>query len=350
MPFSMLARRHLLTAFVYTITLALPQAIFSQELRSLLFSDDTPVATSPNKPEKIVPLELGMNSNREFAPKVETETIRERFKNGKVHIERQVTLDGNQNYVNHGNFTEWSAKGEVTASGTYEMGERQGTWVKFYQAKDAALFSTQPYARFKAPFQSAVEFRGDKMDGLWAITDADQRVVSQIQLNHGIRNGKATWFHSNGQTLYQAEYKDGVLNGLYVEKTAEGKVVRQDAYVDGRKSENVKEHYPSMAVKSEMTFLTAGQIAVSNDDWDSAKLATYSASGEKVKHGSYKLYFDNGQLMSVGSYDRGSLTGSYESWHANGEKAVSGNYVGGSQDGTWNWWHQALQWRSALKP
>ena len=178
------------------------------------------------------------------------------------------------------------------------------------------------------------------MNGLWAITDAEQRVVSQIQLNHGIRNGKATWFHSNGQTLYQAEYKDGVLNGVYVEKTAEGKVVRQDAYVDGRNSENVKEHYPSMAVKSEMTFLTPAQSVVSNDDWDSAKFATYSTAGEKVKHGSYKLYFDNGQLMSVGSYDRGSFTGSYESWHVNGEKAVSGNYVGGSQDGTWNWWHE----------
>jgi len=186
---------------------SLPQTIYSQELRSLLFSDDDPVSHSTIKSVKETPLELGSSSKPQglaLAPKIDTETIRERFKDGKVHIERQVTLDGDQNYVTHGNFTEWSAKGDIVAIGTYEMGKRQGPWIKFYQAKDAALFSTQPYTRFKAPFQSSVEFKDDKMEGLWAITDADHRLVSKIQFVGGIRNGKAIWFHANGQTALVA--------------------------------------------------------------------------------------------------------------------------------------------------
>ncbi|MDX1930599.1 MAG: hypothetical protein SFV81_29010 [Pirellulaceae bacterium] len=334
-------RRRFLAVCVCTAAVSLPQTGFSQELRSLLFDD--PISLSPNMIEKEASLELGTTSQPKsprVTPEIETETIRERFKDGKVHIERQVTLDGDQNYVNHGNFTEWSSKGDIVTSGSYEMGKRQGAWIKFYQSKDAALFGTQPYTRFKAPFQSSVEFKDDKMDGLWSITDADHRVVSHIELLGGIRNGKCTWFHPNGQVLYQADYKDGILDGLYLEKTAEGKVVRQDTYVDGRRAETNKEYYPSKALKSEVSYLSPPQIIVTKDEWDTAKLATYSSTGEKEKHGGYRTYFDNGQLSTVGTYEHGVLTGSFESWHANGEKAASGSYIAGFQDGNWNWWHE----------
>ncbi len=332
-------RRHRFALLVCSLSLSIPQTLHSQELRSLLFDDDESVSL-PASPKST--LELGdISKPQSFsAPSMATETIRERYKDGKIRIERQVTLDGDQNYVNHGNYTEWSPKGDIVATGTYDMGKRQGAWVKFHQSKDAALFTSQPYARFKAPFQSSVEFKDDKMHGLWTITDADQRVVSQIQLEAGIRNGKATWFHANGQTLYQADYQDGILNGIYLEKTADGKIVRQDSYVDGRRTESAKEYYPSKTLKSEMSFLSPPQIVVTKDDWDASKLATYSSTGEKVKHGSYRTYFDNGQVMTAGTYNRGVLTGTFESWHANGEKAVSGSYVDGSQDGTWNWWHE----------
>lgn len=344
------SKRLLRRAFCFSFsvaTVSLPQTLYSQELRSLLFSDDDPISLTPSNNAEETPLESSTPSKTQskpqslaITPKVNTETIHERFKDGKVHIERQVTLDSDQNYVNHGNFTEWTAKGDIVASGTYEMGKRQGAWIKFQQAKDAALFSTQPYTRFKAPFQSSVEFKDDKMDGVWAIADADRRMISQIQMVGGIRNGRATWFHPNGQILYQADYKDGILDGQYIEKTAEGKVVHQDNYVDGRRLETTKDYYPSKALKSEMSFLSSPQIVVTKDDWDSAKIATYSSTGDKVKHGSYRTFFDNGQVMTVGSYDRGALTGSFESWHSNGEKAVTGNYVAGVQDGAWNWWHE----------
>ena len=343
MSVSIRLRRRVLAACLYAAAASLSNTAYSQELRSLLFSDDDPVSLSPSKNDKESSLNLGATSkpkSASLAPEIETETIRERFKDGKVHIEREVTLDADQNYVNHGNYTEWSPKGDIVASGSYEMGKRQGAWIKFYQTKDAALFGTQPYTRFKAPFQSSVEFVSDRMDGLWAITDADHRVVSQVELTGGIRNGRATWFHPNGQVLYQADYKDGILDGLYVEKSAEGKVVHQDTYVDGRRAETTKEHYPSKAIKSEVSYLSPAQIVTTKDDWDAAKLATYATTGEKEKHGSYRTYFENGQLMTVGTYERGALTGSFESWHANGEKAATGKYVAGFQDGAWNWWHE----------
>ena len=65
MPVSKLGKR-LFPFFVCAATFTQTQTIFSQELRSLLFSDDA--------------IELGTNSKPVArSPKVETETIRERF-------------------------------------------------------------------------------------------------------------------------------------------------------------------------------------------------------------------------------------------------------------------------------
>jgi hypothetical protein len=186
----MCLRRRILAVCVCTAAANCSQKVYSQEFRSLLFRDDDPISLSPSQSDNEESLELVTTSKPKFsnvAPDIETETIHERFKDGKVRVERKVTLDGDQNYVNHGNFTEWSPKGDVVASGSYEMGKRQGAWIKFFQTKDAALFATQPYTRFKAPFQSSVEFKDDKMDGLWAIIDADHRIVSHILLTSGIR-------------------------------------------------------------------------------------------------------------------------------------------------------------------
>ncbi len=250
-----------------------------------------------------------------------------------------MKLDSEGNYVNHGNYEEWSPSGNVLCSGTYKMGVRVGPWVRFHDAKASKLFTTQPYARFKPPFQSSVEFEDGEMNGVWAIIDAEQHVVSQIQLTHGVRNGQATWFYPNGQIMVQADYADGVLSGAFVEKSHDGKVIREDFYVKGQRAEVEKEYYAKKSLKSETHFLTASQRPVNRDDWDTVTLATYTNGGEKIKHGTYQLYFENGQLSQRGSFDNGIATGTFESWHANGERAIVGSYENGKQHGKWSWWH-----------
>lgn len=342
MPVSSTVRLRLLPKLIWAAVLVIPHTTFSQELRSVLQSDDVSLDVSEkiDNSAELVLSSFPSDADAIAATETETETVRERFQDSKIRIEREVALDSEQNYVNHGKFTEWSASGEIVASGGYQMGLRQGAWIRFHQAKDSSLFSTQPYASFKAPFQSSVDFKDDKMDGLWVVTDADHRVVTQIQLVRGIRHGKANWFHTNGTSLYEAQYSDGVLDGDYIERSADGKVVRQEQHVNGSHAETETEYYPSKAIKSELSFLSPPKTVATHDDWDLARLATYSTVGEKLKHGTHKTYFDNGRLKAVTNYDHGSLSGSYQSWYANGEKAVSGKYVADQQDGKWNWWHE----------
>ena len=205
-------------------------------------TDDAPLsfASSKSEPTGNASLKLRVQPDNSRISKnndSEVETIRERFPNGRERIEKQVALDANGDFQNHGTYQEWTVNGDIVSTGSFEMGLRQGPWIKMCRTADAKLFETYPYSKFKSPFQSTAEFASDKMNGVWIITDADNRMVSQISLVDGIREGVATWFHPNGKILYQAEYKNGILDGSFVEKSQDEKIVRDDQYNDGKRTD-----------------------------------------------------------------------------------------------------------------
>ncbi len=231
----------------------------SQPLKSVMVltasSGETPIKILSNESSEFV---LDQRENEGYVidgSDLESDTIRERFPDGKVRIERKVVLDDEGNYINHGPYQEWTSKGELVTTGSFVKGKRHGPWIQMCDAKGAKLVTTYPYSKFKAPFQSSVEFDAGMMDGVWTITDADNKVVSQIQLAGGKRDGLTTFFHPNGQVFYQAEYSASLLNGSYVEKSMEGRVVRDEKYTAGQRTEVVQEHFPNKTIKSEISYL-----------------------------------------------------------------------------------------------
>ena len=54
----------------------------------------------------------------------DVETIRERYSNRAVKIEREVIRDDEDNYVNHGAWRMWDQAGNMFAKGQYEDGKR----------------------------------------------------------------------------------------------------------------------------------------------------------------------------------------------------------------------------------
>src|SRR5262245_42382882 len=56
----------------------------------------------------------------------EVEMVRERYPDGAIKIERQMTLDRDGNYVNHGGWKMFSTNGDVLAEGQYHFGQRVG--------------------------------------------------------------------------------------------------------------------------------------------------------------------------------------------------------------------------------
>lgn len=278
----------------------------------------------------------------------EVEVIRERHTDGSVHIERQVTLNAEGNYVNHGVWKEFTNMGDVAAEGQYNFGQRVGLWTRWIGKKDSALINDMPFSQFKAPFMSQANFADGKMDGEWTITDANERKVMSVSLKEGRRNGTTTFWLPNGKIFWQITYDQAVPVGdlLEVNKKS-GEVVKSATYDHGHKIITKSDNYNSqrgrnaqVQKKSQVNYLAAKSVAKSLDDFWGMKLAQYGAEGADVRHGSAKTWYPNGQQESDGFYLNGKKTGTFTNWHENGQMESTGEYHDDLADGTWIWWYE----------
>jgi antitoxin component YwqK of YwqJK toxin-antitoxin module len=271
----------------------------------------------------------------------EVELVRERYPDGKIKVERQVTLNGDGNYVNHGAWKQYSTAGDVVAEGQYHFGKRVGLWTRWVGRNDAELIGEQPFRQFKAPFMSQVNFANDKMDGEWIVIDASERKVMVVALKSGERNGTTTIWLPNGKVYWQMTYDYSVPAGdLFEVNTKTGDATKTATFDQGRKVYTKTEHHPrGRQVKSEVMYLSAPSVAKSMDNYWSMKLAQYSAEGDDMRHGPMKTWFANGQQEQEGLYTNDKKTGTFKFWHKNGQLQSMGEYRDNKAEGTWVWWH-----------
>ena len=273
-----------------------------------------------------------------------TEVIKERYPDGSIKIEREVTQDAQGNYINHGTWKMFAANGAPMAQGEYRYGNRTGTWVRWYRgASEAELLTKVPYRNFPGPFISQATFEHGQLDGVWIIYDGKKHKVSQFEYADGHRNGKSTWWHPNGKKAREVQYRDGQVDGQLIEWGPEGSVLIKETYQDGRKIAEKQSNYPGGAKKSKGVYLFAREVEQSPDDWWNAKLMTTTKAGKDEKHGPWVSWHSNGQKQLEGSYDHNLQVGQFTWWHPNGQKALEGRFENGKQDGHWTWWYPSGQ-------
>ena len=271
----------------------------------------------------------------------EVELVRERYADGKVRIERQVTLNNDGNYVNHGAWKMYSPTGDVVAEGHYHFGERNGLWTRWVGKKDAAALGEAPFNQFKTPYMSQATFANGKLEGDWIITDANDRKVMMVSFQGGLRNGAATTWLPNGKVLKQITYQNAIPVGDLLEiNQKNGEIARTATYEEGRKVVTKTSYFPgSKNKKSEIMYLAAKTIETAADDYWGMKLAKYGSEGSDMRHGSSKSWYANGKTEQDGAYEYGKKTGTFTFWHENGQVAATGEYKNDLAIGTWVWWH-----------
>ena len=175
--------------------------------------------------------DLSQFDNGEAPPdEAQTEVIKERFPDGSVRIERNVTQDAEGNYLNHGPWKMWDENGNLVAQGDYANGNRTGVWVRWYRnVAEADLLSKIPYQQFLGPFISQATFENGQLNGLWTIYDNRMRKISQWAFADGKRHGISNWWYANGRKMREVQFREGRLDGQFLEWTPDG-------------AERVKEH------------------------------------------------------------------------------------------------------------
>jgi antitoxin component YwqK of YwqJK toxin-antitoxin module len=272
----------------------------------------------------------------------EVEVIRERYPDGKVRIERQVTLDANGNYVNHGAWKQYSQNGDVIAEGQYNFGQRIGMWTRWVGKNEmGTLAADVPFKQFKAPFMSQANFANGKLDGEWFITDANERKVLAVSLRDGERDGQTTIWMPNGKVYFQLTYDKAVPVGDMLEVNPQnGELKKAVAFDRGRKVVTQTDYWPNhKQMKSQVMYLAAPSVEKSQDDFWGLKLAKFASEGSDVRHGTAKAWYANGQPQQDGFYTNGKKTGTFTYWHENGQISATGEYRDDKAEGTWVWWH-----------
>jgi antitoxin component YwqK of YwqJK toxin-antitoxin module len=226
---------------------------------------------------------------------VEVEVIKERYPNRAIKIERHVTQDAERNYVNHGTWTMWDPNGTMLGKGEFWNGKRHGKWTRWHinpavpgdlpegeVAEDISL-SGEEFENFERPFVSEATFVDGKLVGKWTITDAENRLIRSIEFDQDLLNGRAVWYHANGEIRRAAEYKKGVLDGELVEFTEDGDETLRANFVDGRRHAEAVKNYDTGEVLAEGWYLYAREQGDAAHDllmgcvsfWDSVFVCVY---------------------------------------------------------------------------
>ena len=77
-----------------------------------------------------------------------------------------------------------------------------------------------------------------------------------------------------------------------------------------------------------------------NNPFDLSKAITRIEYKNGKRHGFYKYFHKNGQLMFRGSYTNGILQGAFEEFYENGQLQETGDYKNGKQHGSWEFFEE----------
>lgn len=270
------------------------------------------------------------------------ETVRERYPDGGIKVERGVTLDAEGNYVNHGGWRMLTPQGNIIAEGQYDMGKRVGIWTRFHGRNESPVLNEFPFNRFKPPFVSTANYTDGLMDGEWLIVDSEDHKCMQISLRNGQRHGPAITWSPNGKTFRQATYDQGMPVGDVLEANSKtNELERSASYMNGRKVITKASHYEkSRQKKTEAMYLAAKTVQKTPDDFWNLRFAEYTTEGSDLRHGPAKAWFENGKQRLEGYYQEGMKNGTFTYWHPNGQVAASGEFKNDQFHGMWVWYHE----------
>ena len=265
----------------------------------------------------------------------EGELITERYPDRSVRLQRYVIQDEDRNYVNHGSWTMFDPKGQITAQGDYREGKQHGPWMRIM----TEFPSVNP--GFQAPFISQAEFDNGELHGTWAIIDSQQRVVGSWQFSRGELDGPATTWYPSGQQRREMNFSRGVPDGESTAWKPNGQIWGREFYRDGKQLVPVVTWHDQHQKESEGWMVRSNFTINAKFDWwnGTIEITRNETEGTDVKTGRWTEWYANGAEKFVGTFESGIAVDQHVWWHPNGQKMLSGTYDSGMQEGRWTEWY-----------
>lgn len=296
---------------------------------------------------------------------------KEFFPNGKTAFEGAYINDKPE-----GDWKTWGPEGQLLQLFNYKDGQPVGTWQYWYS--NGKIRRTEYYLAGKKEGvqhefwengnpKTDISMTGGIRNGLTINYDSNGKRVSQTEYVNDIKHGlEQEW--KNEQLVNASEYRNGLLNGYvhrwntkgdtlewatYVNNIREGQTIRwknnkrvsEEFYVNDKqqgqcnyydrqtgkllyirwmnagKPDSLQTFYPNGQRQNRECFNDAGLRNGRYFEWSengNVLVTGYYFNGQKQFV--WKVFYPNGNLKSIATYQLGSLSGAYSRYYANGKK------------------------------
>lgn len=305
-------------------------------------TDPGPVATVARRPDiNTVSVTKSHDKAKKSEDADKVEKVIDRYPDGKVHVERDMVLDGKGNYINQGSYKMFDTDGQVVREGDFFEDRQQGPWVRRFAKDEGHLFSPSTDDDYTGPFTSEATFLDGQLQGVWTIKDSAGQKIVEWNFDKGVRSGPWTFWHSNGKKRLEATYRGGALNGNVIEYDRDEKEISRVEYVDGKRTVKVISYYALGQKRLEGFNLRSDNSMEATYDWwhSTVSLAPATATGLEQKHGVWISWHRNGNKESQAQYDHDTPIGKFQWWYENGQPKAEGSYDNGKKIGAWITWY-----------
>lgn len=220
----------------------------------------------------------------------------------------------------HGPYQEFYIGGEQKTLGSYNEGDRIGTWTSWHENGQKA---------------SEITYVEGKEDGKSLQWHNNARKAGEGQYIKGVKDGEWRTWHKDGRLASFAAYEKGEPIGEWLEFYPDGERKSHGIYSGGLKegkwiflrdngSIELEEHWKGGVLHGETFGQHRDRGKALKGQWENGWRA-----------GTWSWWHVNGQLKRQGDYKDGKETANWWEWHPNGQVKERGAYVDGRRTGTW---------------
>lgn len=183
---------------------------------------------------------------------VRKQKVEDKYDDGKLRSERNVSILSDDTYVNDGPYVEYYPDGQKFAEGKYVGGVMEGKWnywhpngedcktITFKKGKPDGTFEVR---RADGTLESKQSFKNGIRDGEWITYYVDGKTPKvKASIVDGKVEGERTTYFENGQLRQQAQFKAGQLDGPMAEFNDTGKKIAEATFKEGKLQGEIKRY------------------------------------------------------------------------------------------------------------
>ena len=251
------------------------------------------------------------------------------FKNGKCKSITVWILDNKELTQ-----TIFYESGEIKYSVQYEENLKNGKTIEY--AQDGRIITFKFYK--KGLISSIEKFnrfnRYSEKAGIWKYFHENNRVSEEGPYRNNLRHGVFRFYNTKGDLENIVRYEFGVevienklLNksDVLISYHNNGEISEETVYKNGLKNGVSR------------IFNQEGNIVDGNIFKNGIKTCSGVTDRSGLEQGVWELYYDDGSVKAIGSYENGNKVGEWKYFNIYGWLEQTGFYRSGKLDGVWKW-------------